>query len=77
MSAANLRVDVRVPSDRRVIVQLPDDVEPGEATLTVVVHPKRLPQRSASLDWFPTLNVTQWEPATSLRREDLYGDDQR
>lgn len=76
----NLNLHVTVPADRRVVLQLPDEVESGEVELTVIVR-RRSPARSKStndtLGWFPTLNVSSWDPNTSLRREDLYDDEGR
>ena len=78
---SNLNLKVTVADDRRVTFQLPDDVEPGEVQLTVVVHPQRkLKQRAADedplADW-PTLHVESWPDNFSFRREEMYGDDGR
>lgn len=75
---SNLNLHVTVPADRRVVVQLPDEVDPGEADITVIVRKRQtIEAKGDSLSWFPTLNVSQWDPSTSLRREDMYGDDER
>jgi hypothetical protein len=73
----NLNIKVTIPKDRRLAVQLPDDVEPGEATITVHPQQQKTVSSDGTLDWFPTLNVKHWDPETSLRREDMYGDDGR
>ena len=77
MSPLNLKLTV--PADRKLTIQLPEDIEPGaETVVTVTVRPaSRRPSSDDSLDWFPTLNVSRWDPSTSLRREDMYGDDGR
>lgn len=75
-----LSLKLTVPADRKLTIQLPDDIEPGDETVvTVIVRSTghRPQQDDASLDWFPTLNVSRWDSSISLRREDLYGDDGR
>ena len=74
-----LNLKLTVPADRKLTIQLPEDIEPGDETVvTVIVRPSgRRPPPDESLDWFPTLNVTRWDPSISLRREDMYGDDGR
>lgn len=75
MSSVNIRVTV--PADRRLVLQLPDDVEPGEATVTVITT--RKPKHAQGEDFdFPTLHVKEWPKEWgSLRREEMYGDDGR
>ena len=55
MTHINLKVNVT--NDRRVTFQLPDDIEPGEVSLTVVVHPQRKPKKSDDDFDFPTLHM--------------------
>lgn len=70
-----LNLKAQVAADRRLVVQLPEDMEPGEVEVTVRRADPKPAAKSAGLDWFPTLHVKQWDPSTSLRREDLYGPD--
>lgn len=75
----NLNMKVTIPEDRRLVIQLPEDVEPGEAQLTLI--PTRRPKRPAPdedpLADFPTLHVESWPENFSFRREEMYGDDGR
>lgn len=70
----NLNLKVQVPPDRTVTIRLPDEVEPGEVDLTVVV---RRSARPVPLEPWPEIHVNEWPADLSLRREDLYGDDGR
>jgi hypothetical protein len=72
MKSVNLTVEV--PADRRITIQLPDDVEPGTATVTLMVQPRRTARGLVAA--LPMLNM-KWPEGLSLRREDLYGDDGR
>lgn len=74
-----LDLKLTVPPDRKLIIQLPEVIESGDETVsTVIVHPtSRPPPPDESLDWFPTLNVSRWDPSISLRREDMYSNDGR
>lgn len=76
----SMRKTVPIPPDGKLRVEfdLPEGVDRGEAMVTVVVRKPTLKSRQrGSLDWFPTLNVGHWDPDTSLRRKDLYGDNGR
>lgn len=72
MKSVNLTVEV--PSDRRITIQLPEDVEPGTGTVTLMVQPRRTARGLVAA--LPKLNM-KWPEGLSLRREDLYGDDGR
>jgi hypothetical protein len=65
-----------VDAEHRVTIQLPDDVEPGEHTVTLILTPA---SQAAPPPWpgFPTHDVGPWPEGLSLRREDMYGDDGR
>lgn len=73
---ASHRLKIAVPNDRRLVVQLPDDMEPGEVIVTL--HQAKRPAARTSDFEFPTLHVKKWPKEWgSLRREDMYGDDGR
>ena len=74
----NLNLHVTVPADRKVVVQLPDDIDPGEADLTVIVRKSR-PGRTEPLfiDRLPSLSVGPWLEGLSFSCKELYGDDDR
>jgi hypothetical protein len=76
MKAIETTINVR--SDRTGVVQLPDDVSPGEHAVIVVIDaaPKSPIQQRQPLD-LPTHDVGPWPANVSLRREDMYGDDGR
>lgn len=71
----NLNLRLTVPQDRRVTIELPDDIEPGELDVVLVV--RRSPGRSTPRDPFPLIPGVKWNDEISLRREDMYGDDGR
>ncbi len=70
----NVNLKVQVPADRTITIRLPDEVEPGEVDLTLVV--RKQARRPIREPW-PELHVAAWPEGVSLRREDLYGDDGR
>lgn len=73
---ASHRLKLAVPSDRRLVVQLPDDMEPGEVIVTLHQTP-RPAVRPVDFE-FPTLHVKEWpQEWGSLRREEMYGDEGR
>lgn len=59
-----------------MVVQLPDDMEPGEVIVTL--HQTKRPAARATDFEFPTLHVKEWpQEWGSLRWEEMYGDDGR
>jgi hypothetical protein len=74
----NLNLHVTVPNDRRVIVQLPEDVGPGEADITIIVC-RRQPVHAESsiLSRLPSLSVGPWPEGVTFSRSELYGDNDR
>lgn len=76
----NLSLNVTVPADRRLVVQLPDDIEPGAVRLLVIPVPKPQSKRMDDEDpiaWLPQLHLKAWPEDFPMRREDMYGDDGR
>ena len=74
----NLNLHVNIPSVRRVVLQLPDDIDPGETDLTVIV--RRRPSnrdRSSLLSRLPSLHVEKWPDGVTFSRSELYDDDGR
>lgn len=71
----NLNLRLRVPPDRRVTIELPDDIEPGELDVLLIV--RQSPNQQTSRDPFPLIPGVKWNDEVSLRREDMYGDDGR
>lgn len=54
----NLSLRVMVPQDRRVTIELPDDIEPGELDVLLVV--RRSAGQPASRDPFPLVPGVKW-----------------
>ena len=74
----NLNLHVTVPADRKVVVQLPDEVDPGEADLTIIVRKRQSARAEASiLDRLPSLSVGSWPEGSTFSRSEMYGDDER
>jgi len=74
----NLNLHVHVPRDRRVMLQLPEDVEPGDLEITVIVRsPRRPVERDSLLSRLPDLRIDKWPEGMTFSRSELYGDDGR
>lgn len=64
----------KVAEDRKLVIQLPLDVPPGEHTYIVVLDAQQItPEEEAGLG-FPIIHVDHWPANLSLRREDMYDD---
>jgi hypothetical protein len=61
-----------VGPDRKLIVQLPADIAPGEHRVVVVIETPGA--RSTPMAGWPAHDVGPWPEDLSLRREDMYGD---
>jgi len=75
----NLSLLVKVPDDRRVVVQFPDDIPPGEVRLSLFIHEgsgQATPSQPRTLK-LPELHFERWPEDFPLRRSDLYDDDGR
>ncbi len=74
-----LTLDIDVPADRRIVVQLPEDIGPGRARLVLITAQRRMPScpDADPLAGFPTLHVESWPAGFSFRREEIYGEDGR
>ncbi|MBL9041246.1 MAG: hypothetical protein JNM83_06585 [Myxococcales bacterium] len=74
----NLSLHVSVPDDRRVVLQLPDDVDPGDVELTVIVRKSRKATGEDSfLHRLHDLHVDRWPGQATFSRSELYDDDGR
>jgi len=79
----NLTIDIDVPPDRRLVVQLPDDFEPGEAEVTLIVRKRPKAKAAAQttarsfLDRLPSIDTGNWPAGLTFSREQLYGDGDR
>ena len=72
-----LEYQVHIDEARRASLQFPPDIAPGEHRIVIVVEED---QSRASLDPLqdlPTVRAAEWLAGVSLRREDMYGDDER
>ena len=70
-----VRTRIRVDASRRVVLQLPDGVAPGEHDVTLIVDEPGTTGR-APLD-VPVDDVGPWPDGLDLSREMLYGEDGR
>ena len=70
-----IHLEAYVDEDRTLRVQLPDEVAPGKHRITVVVDDAE----AAETDTFRirVFNLPGWPSDFAMRREDLYGDDER
>lgn len=67
---------VEVTPDRRLTVMVPRDVTPGTHDVVVVIEDvgSNVGSQAAAL---PVLHVGAWNEDTTLRREEIYGQDGR
>lgn len=68
---------VRVGEDRKLTVQLPEDVPPGEHAVVVVIDERPGPGAPFTMKDFPSHDVGPWPEGFTARREEIYGDDGR
>ena len=71
---------IRVALDHTISGVAPEQVPPGEhiATIELRAGPTRqLASEPFDVDALPLRDLIPWPEGTSLRREDLYGDDGR
>jgi hypothetical protein len=73
----NLNLHVNVPADRKVVLQLPDEVDPGEVELTVIVRHRRKRTQESFLSRLPELHVEAWPESHTFSRSEIYDDDGR
>ncbi|HNN95766.1 hypothetical protein [Haliangium sp. UPWRP_2] len=73
----NLDLKLTVLPDRRAIVQLPEDFEPGETEVTLIVRKRPAAGRSSILDRLPSVDTGNWPADLTFSREQLYGDGDR
>jgi hypothetical protein len=67
----------QVSEDRKLVVQLPSDVSPGEHRVVVLLEERPTAPRKREPLRFPGYDVGLIDPNFKFRREDLYGDDGR
>jgi hypothetical protein len=67
-----------VGEDRKVTVQLPLDIAPGPQRIIVIVEGlAREKVRTWTTDDWPIHDAALVDPAFTMRREEIYGDDGR
>ncbi|MBL9007258.1 MAG: hypothetical protein JNJ46_23575 [Myxococcales bacterium] len=73
----NLDLKLTVLPDRRAVVQLPDDFEPGETEVTLIVRRRPGGKRTSILDRLPSVDTGNWPADLTFSREQLYSDGDR
>ena len=63
-----------VTADRKLTVQVPEGISPGEHRVVVVIEEEPLPAITRPPLNFPVDHYGPWPAKLSLRREDLYCD---
>ena len=73
-----IEMTATVSQDRKLIVPVPEDIQPGTHRVVVVIDEEvgEQPEEGRAFD-FPIHDVGPWPAHLSLGREDLYGDDGR
>jgi hypothetical protein len=75
MPLRTIETVVDIAEDRRLIVQLPNDVPVGKHRVVAVLDEATVATNGKQESWkFPVLEGIQWPPGLILRREDLYGE---
>ena len=72
-----LEYQVHVDEARRASLQFPPDIAPGEHRIVIVVEEGENKAPLDPLQDLPTVRAAEWLAGVSLRREDMYGDDER
>jgi hypothetical protein len=72
-----IETDVIVRNGKIWIGHPPGGLPPGRHRAIVLVDEPVAPAAQGSLDDFPVHDFGPWPENLSLRREDLYGDDER
>ena len=72
-----IETTARVSDDRKLVVQLPLDVTPGEHRVVVVIEESPAAPRQREPLRFSGYDVGLIDPNFTFRRDDLYGDDGR
>ena len=72
-----IEANATVASDGHLTVQIPPEIAPGEYHVAVVIEEKlsETAQKRPPLD-FPTFNVGPWPADLTLRREEMYDDEE-
>jgi len=69
-----IETTVSVTEDRKITIQVPSDIVPGEHKVVIVIDEQPTKkQKRPPLD-FPVDNWGPWPENLSLRREDMYDD---
>ena len=63
-----------VNEQHRALVQLPENVTPGEHRLVVLMNESAAGETERPAGDLPTISVGAWPSWLSLRREDMYDD---
>ena len=63
--------------DGLLTVQVPQDIQPGQHHIVVVIDEQLVSAGSRPVGDFPVIRVGVWPADLSLRREDMYGDEGR
>jgi hypothetical protein len=73
-----IKAKAQIGADGRITldVSAPPGVTPGEHEVTVIIDDEPSVRRTSSLE-FPVDDLGPWPEGLSLRREDLYDDDER
>jgi hypothetical protein len=75
MSIRTIESVVDIAEDRRLVVQLPDDVPVGRHRVVTVLDESPESPAPAAQEWrFPILEEAQWPADMPLTREEMYGE---
>ena len=66
-----------VTPDGQLLIQVPTDLSPGEHRAVVVIDEQPVSAPPHKPIVLPVFDLGPWPENLSLRREDMYGDDER
>jgi hypothetical protein len=72
-----LQTKAKIDTNGQLIVNVPVDMPAGEYQIVLVIEENPLKKEKSSLIDFPTHDIGSWNSNLSLRREDMYGNDER
>lgn len=73
-----IETSLAVNGSHQAIIQLPDDILPGEHHAVIMLDPEgEKKTKKGRFDDFPVDSWGEWPASISLRREDMYDDNGR
>jgi len=72
-----IQTTATVGADRKLVVDLPADVQPGAHQVVIVIEDALVAPLGLPHPKWPAHDLGRWPYSATLRREELYGDEAR